>query len=91
MSDTAPSLSTLAQRASDWGSIVISLVVLMVFLAALTIAWKTSDASLPLLLGAASANATTAVGFWLGSSRGSQQKDTVIAAQATAPPKGTTP
>ena len=70
--------ATIASRASEWGAVVVSLVVLIIFLAAIVVAWMTKDASLGILLGAASANATTAVGFWLGSSKGSADKTAAL-------------
>lgn len=76
------------------GKIVVSIVVLGIFVAAICIAWWTKDSSLPVLLGMAGTNAATAVGYWLGDSSGSQGKDAMIAAQnassttttVTAPP-----
>ena len=68
------------------GPVAISLFALAVFALALIVAWMTGDASLPILLGVAGSNATTVVGYWLGSSAGSRAKDATIAQQ-----KGSTP
>ena len=66
-----------------------SLVTLLTFTGALIVAFFTKDTPigaslLQLTVGAAIANATTAVGFWLGSSSGSQKKDDVIGAALRA-------
>lgn len=71
-------------RASLYGSIIVSCVTLLIFMVALAIAWWTKDASLPILVGVAATNASTAISFWLGSSSGSQKKDGVIAQQAAS-------
>jgi hypothetical protein len=63
--------------------LVVSVVALGIFAIALVVAWWTKSESLNLLLGAASANATTVVAYWLGSSSGSRSKDATIQAQAT--------
>ena len=88
---TPAATPALAARVAEWGPVIVSVIVLFVFVAAIVVAWQTKDPSLGILLGMAGANAGTAVGFWLGSSSGSQKKDQVIAAVATAPPlPGTT-
>jgi len=62
-----------------WGAIIVSVVTLLTFTGALVVAYIKGDpALLNLTVGAAIANATTAVGFWLGSSSGSQKKDDLI-------------
>jgi hypothetical protein len=78
------------------GAIIVSFVALVTFTGALVVAFlafsKSTDAKaielagglLNLTVGAAIANATTAVGFWLGSSSGSQKKDEVIGAALRA-------
>jgi hypothetical protein len=53
--------------------------VLLIFEAAIVVAWMTKDASLGILLGMAGANAGTAVGYWLGSSQGSAKKTDIMA------------
>lgn len=72
-----------AKTASLWGAIIVSIVTLLTFTGALVVSFFVKDgtALLNLTVGAAIANATTAVGFWLGSSSGSQKKDDVIGAQ----------
>jgi hypothetical protein len=70
------------KTASLWGAIIVSLVTLLTFTGALVVSFFFKDSGLlNLTVGAAIANATTAVGFWLGSSSGSQKKDDVIGAQ----------
>jgi hypothetical protein len=74
---------------SLWGAIIVSVVTLLTFSGALVVAFyiKETDVGkslLQLIVGAAIANATTAVGFWLGSSSGSQKKDDVIGAALRA-------
>ena len=74
---------------SLWGAIIVSVVTLLTFSGAIIVAFYIKDTSIggPLLqltVGAAIANATTAVGFWLGSSSGSQKKDEVIGAALRA-------
>ena len=70
-----------SKSASMWGAIIVSTVTLLTFTGALVVAFVIKDpALLNLTVGAAIANATTAVGFWLGSSSGSQKKDEVIGA-----------
>lgn len=90
MSGTNPSTPTESVSAT-WGPIIVSVLVLSIFLAAIAIAWWTKDASLGLLLGTASANATTAVGYWLGSSSGSKSKDQALAKAATTLAPGVSP
>ena len=81
---------------SLWGAIIVSVVTLLTFTGALVVSFLTLSHSqdqdvlklstnlLNLTVGAAIANATTAVGFWLGSSSGSQKKDEVIGAALRA-------
>ena len=56
---------TAAMIVTEWGAVIVSVLVLGIFLAAIVVAWKTDSASLSILLGMAGANGTTAVGFWL--------------------------
>ena len=68
-----------SKSASLWGAIIVSIVTLLTFTGALVVSFFFKDSGLlNLTVGAAIANATTAVGFWLGSSSGSQKKDDVI-------------
>jgi len=67
-------------RVFEWGAVTVSIIVLFVFIGAVIVAWMTKDSSLPILLGMAGSNAGTAVGFWLGSSSGSQKKDNTLSA-----------
>lgn len=86
MSGTITPASKPAIDGATVGPIVVSIVVLSIFLAALCIAWWTKDSSLQVLLGMAGTNAATAVGYWLGSSSGSKGKDATIASMGAAPP-----
>jgi len=71
----------------QWGAIAVSITVLVTFVGALVVSFFIKDQTMmSLTVGAAVANATTAVGYWLGSSRGSQQKDETIAASHPTPP-----
>jgi len=74
------------------GAIVTSILAMSAFLGALIIAYATGDhASITLLIGAVIANSTTTVGFWLGSSAGSQKKDERLAGQAPKGPPAASP
>ena len=84
MSGATPATTT-ASRVAEWAPVAVSVIVLAIFLAAIVVAWLTKDPSLGILLGMAGSNAGTAVGFWLGSSSGSQKKDAAIAARAASP------
>jgi len=68
-----------------WGAIIVSVVTLLTFTGALVVSFFFKDSGLlNLTVGAAIANATTAVGFWLGSSSGSQKKDELISTLAVS-------
>jgi hypothetical protein len=63
---------------STLGLIIVSAVTLVTFTGALVVSFFFQDKGLlNLTVGAAIANATTAVAFWLGSPSGSQKKDDV--------------
>ncbi len=65
---------------SSWGAIAVSVLTLITFVGALIASFITKDSTmLSLAVGAAVANATTVVNYWLGSSSGSQKKDDMIA------------
>ncbi len=71
-----------------WGAIAISVLASLIFVVAFAIAYLSHDAtSIALLVGAAIANFSTAVAFWLGSSAGSQKKDERIAQLTDSPSK----
>ena len=73
------------RTATLWGAIIVSIVTLLTFTGALVVSFFFKDSGLlNLTVGAAIANATTAVGFWLGSSSGSQKKDDAIIGAALA-------
>lgn len=78
----------IPDKIATMGPLAVSVISLGIFTAAIVVAWLTKDPSLPYLLGAAGTNATTAVGYWLGSSSGSKSKDDTLRA---ALPKGPTP
>jgi hypothetical protein len=77
-------------RVSTWAPIAVSITSMLIFATAIIFAWMPHEASpaLDILFGAAAANATSVVGFWVGSSAGSREKDKTIAANT---PGGTTP
>ena len=69
---TAPALAAIC----GWGTPIMSVLALLRFLAAFVIAFFSKDQTLlNILLGAAAANATTVVSYWVGSSAGSARKD----------------
>ena len=74
--------------ASIWGAPVVSVYALTIFLASIGVAaWLKYETVLIVLLTAAATNATNVVGYWIGSSAGSQKKDETIAAQSAAASK----
>ena len=89
VTDPTPPLAT---RISEWGAVVISVIVLLIFGLALWIAYlKGNDTLLINLLSTAAAAFTTAVGFWLGSSYGSSKKTEMLKAAPPAPPASPPP
>jgi hypothetical protein len=69
-----------------YGQIATSALSLLIFAGCLVVSFSLKDSQMELLVvGAAIANATTVVNYWLGSSSGSQKKDDTIAAQAINP------
>jgi uncharacterized membrane protein len=63
-----------------WGAIVTSVVAGIAFIVALTIAYMSKDQSnLGVLVGIVGGGFNTTIGFWLGSSAGSQKKDVLLA------------
>lgn len=71
---------------SEYGAIAVSILTLLTFAGCLVIAYVSRDqTSIALLVGAVVANASTAVSYWLGSSRGSQKKDEIMAAKGPVP------
>jgi len=86
MSDIPPSPSPPFPPAptpppsSGWGAPVISVYSLTLLVVALAFAYLTkNDNLLVMLAGVVATNATACVSFYVGSSRGSQTKDNVIA------------
>ncbi len=73
---------------STVAAVIVSVFALALFLVALLIAYYIkSDTALTLLFGAASANCTAVVSYWVGSSASSRKKDDTIAniTSATVP------
>lgn len=83
---TPPSMNSTA-KISEYGTIVVSVVAMVVYLIALAIAFfLKSDNLLTVLIGAAVANATAVVQYWVGSSRGSTMKTGLLANSTPTPP-----
>ncbi len=73
----------------EWGALIISVLVVGAFLAALAVAFVSHDATnLTLLIGAVVTQLGNVVGYWIGSSIGSARKDEVLTnlAQGPTPP-----
>ena len=61
------------------GQIATSVLSLLIFLGCLIVSFYAKDSQMELLVvGAAIANATTVVNYWLGSSSGSEKKTDII-------------
>jgi hypothetical protein len=74
-----------------WAKPSISVIGLLIFAVGYTIAYLTRDTTvMTMFAGAAIAMGQQVIGYWLGSSSGSTNKDATIAAAATAP-KGPIP
>ena len=70
-----------------YGQIATSVLSLVIFAGCLVVSFLLKDpATQSLLVGAAIANATVVVSYWLGSSSGSQKKDDVITESRLPPP-----
>lgn len=70
----------------QWGSIAVSVLSLLIFVGVVVVALAVKNEQMLLMLvGAAIANAGTAVQFWLGSSASSQKKDETIASHKDGP------
>jgi hypothetical protein len=68
------------------GQIATSALSLLIFAGCLVVSFYLKDQQMELLVvGAAIANATTVVNYWLGSSSSSKAKDDTIAATANRP------
>jgi hypothetical protein len=62
-----------------WGSIITSVMASLAFLAAILISYLSKDqTNLAMLLGVVAGGFNTVIGYWLGSSAGSQRKDDAI-------------
>ena len=74
---------------NDWGRVVVSTIVVFGFIGVtvLYMTRKLDGAAVPeilsILLGALATNFTAVVGYWIGSSSGSAQKDNAIQTLAT--------
>jgi hypothetical protein len=74
------------ERISILARVAISILQQLIFVAAMVWAFVAGDENIKLLFaGAAISNATTAVQWWLGSSRSSEQKDATIKALSGTP------
>lgn len=83
---TGPPVATTPPKIG-WGGPVISVYSLTLLLIALVFAFFTKNENLLVILaGVVATNATTVVGFYVGSSRSSQAKDETISAQLLLPP-----
>ena len=64
------------------GRILVSATVMVIYIAALAVAFLSkNDNMLMVLIGVAATNATTVVGYWVGSSSGSTKKDDALIAK----------
>jgi hypothetical protein len=78
----APPVSASSPAVTLWGAPIVSVLAYATFLAAIIVAVIVkNDALLITLCGMAGANATTAVQWWLGSSKGSADKSATIERQ----------
>jgi hypothetical protein len=74
------------KSAAIYGAIVMSVIICVIFGAALVFGYLSDDRTiLNMLVGAAISNFTIVVGYWVGSSSSSAKKDDVIA--ESAPPQ----
>ena len=68
------------------GPILVSVIAMLIYGVSLVIAFLSKDQNnLTLLIGVSAANATTVVGYWIGSSNSSARKDVQLAAAALKP------
>lgn len=86
----AQATPTVASKIAEYGTIAVSLAVFAVY--AIGFVFVRNDQTLlTVLIGTAAANATTAVGYWLGSSQGSAKKTDLMAANPPPVPVVTDP
>lgn len=72
--------TTTSSLVSMYGAIAVSVLSLVIFSVCLGVAFFLKDSNaMTLLIGAAIANSTACVQYWIGSSSGSQKKDETIA------------
>ena len=81
---TTPTPSA-ASKISQYGTIAVSLAVFAVYIVGFVFV-RDNQTLLTVLIGTAAANATTAVGYWLGSSQGSAKKTEIMAANPPPAP-----
>ena len=82
MSGTIPAPPASSPAVTLWGAPVVTVLAYGTFLAAIIVALIVkNDTLLVALCGAAATNATTAVQWWLGSSKGSADKSATIERQ----------
>lgn len=90
MSATQTPIIPPPDKTATVSKLAVSIAAQVVFFACLGIAYWTKDSNaISLLVGAAVANSTTVVNYWLGSSSGSSAKDATIAAKSAT--QGNTP
>lgn len=80
----APTPVEPPKAAMEWGAPAVSMFALAIFAGSIIVAMVLKSASLDILLGAAAANATAVISYWVGSSSGSQKKDQSLAAVVAA-------
>jgi hypothetical protein len=69
----------------EWSKLAVSVLVLFIYVAAFVIAYKSDDkTSLQLMMGSTIGAFTSVIGYWLGSSSGSDRKTDLLNQQ---PPK----
>lgn len=82
MQDTRMSDTPQPTAESIWGAPAMAIFSLALLLCSLVFAYFSKNENMMLLIvGIIGSNATTAVGYYLGSSRSSQLKDQIISAQ----------
>jgi hypothetical protein len=81
---TGPPAQPAVATEPPWAKTAISIFALGIFLAAFGIAYLAKDnTDLTMMMGAAISMATSVVGYWIGSSSGSDKKTAILAAPVT--------
>lgn len=82
-----PPKDGIAAIIKEWGTIIMSIISLLIYGCAFWLAYHMkNDAMLTTFGGVAAAQAMTVMNYWVGSSAGSSNKDTTIAALANPTP-----